>query len=107
MLRLAPQTVSKAVVTHNMVNGSMPSSSSRTGKYMIIYGPSPKDFWKKVDIILEDGESMPKSKIDVEEEIAKILQEEIWKELILETGKTKADLDKEIIDELVKIFKEK
>ena len=35
--------------------------------------------------------------IDVEAELAKILQEEIWKEITATTGKTQKDLDNEII----------
>jgi len=38
--------------------------------------------------------------IDVEAELARILQEEIWKEITAETGKTKQDFDNEIIAEL-------
>jgi len=40
---------------------------------------------------------------DVEAELAKILQEEIWKEITAETGKTQQDLDNEIIAELKQI----
>lgn len=41
--------------------------------------------------------------IDVESELAAILQEEIWREITLETGKTRQDLDNEVIVELVKL----
>lgn len=37
---------------------------------------------------------------DIEAELATILQEEIWKELTKETGKTKQDMDNEIIEAL-------
>ena len=37
---------------------------------------------------------------DVEEEFAKILDEEIWREITLETGRTKQDLDNEIIAQI-------
>ena len=35
--------------------------------------------------------------MDIEQELCKILQEEIWKEITAETGKTQQDLDNEII----------
>ena len=35
--------------------------------------------------------------IDAEAELAKILQEEIWKEITATTGKTQQDLDNEFI----------
>jgi len=43
------------------------------------------------------------NEIDVEAELARILQEEIWKEITAETGETKQDLDNKIIAELVKL----
>ena len=39
-------------------------------------------------------------KIDVEAELAQILDEEVWKEITAETGKTKQDFDNEIIAKL-------
>ena len=47
------------------------------------------------------------NEIDLEEELAKILQEEIWKEITAETGETKQDLDNKIIDEIVKCYTKK
>jgi len=41
--------------------------------------------------------------IDVEEELARVLQEEIWKEITAATGETKQDLDNKIIAEILKI----
>ncbi len=43
---------------------------------------------------------MNNKEIDVEAELARILQEEIWKEITAETGKTQQDLDNEIIAKL-------
>jgi len=43
------------------------------------------------------------NEIDVEAELARILQEEIWKEITAETGETKQDLDNKIIAEIVKL----
>jgi len=36
----------------------------------------------------------------LEDELARILQEEIWKEITAETGQTKADLDNEILESI-------
>lgn len=44
--------------------------------------------------------------VDVEQLLADMLQVEIWKEITADTGKTKEDLDNEIIAELIKIKKE-
>lgn len=41
--------------------------------------------------------------IDVEQELANILQEEIWREITAETGQTKKDLDNAIIAALTSI----
>ena len=43
------------------------------------------------------------NEIDIESELARILQEEIWKEITAETGETKQDLDNKIIAEIVKL----
>ena len=43
------------------------------------------------------------NEIDIEAELARILQEEIWKEITAETGETKQDLDNKIIAEIVKL----
>ena len=40
---------------------------------------------------------------DLEDQLASILQEEIWKEITAETGETKADLDRSIIEQLIKL----
>ena len=37
---------------------------------------------------------------DLEQELADILQEEIWKEITAETGMTRADYDQQIVDKL-------
>jgi hypothetical protein len=47
------------------------------------------------------------SKIDVEAELAKILQEEIWKEITATTGETQADLDSKIIKQIVKLHNDR
>lgn len=47
------------------------------------------------------------SEIDVEAELAKILQEEIWKEITATTGKTQADLDRKIIEQIVKLHNDR
>lgn len=47
------------------------------------------------------------SEIDVEAELAKILQEEIWKEITATTGETQADLDKKIIEQIVKLHNDR
>ena len=47
------------------------------------------------------------SEIDVEAELAKILQEEIWKEITATTGETQADLDRKIIEQIVKLHNDK
>lgn len=56
-----------------------------------------------------NGEShfIDEKNIDVEAELAKILQKEIWKELEKETGKTKKDLDNEIIQKIIDLYKSK
>lgn len=41
--------------------------------------------------------------VDVEGELAKILQEEIWREITDSTGKTQQDLDNKIIDEIIRL----
>jgi len=41
--------------------------------------------------------------IDVEAELVAILQDEIWKEITLETGMTRQDSDNETIAELIKL----
>jgi len=41
--------------------------------------------------------------VDYEAELARILQEEIWREITAETGKTQQDLDNEIIAAIRKI----
>ena len=48
---------------------------------------------------------MSSNNIDVEEELARILQEEIWKELEATTGMTKEMLNQKIIDQMVSIIK--
>jgi cell division protein FtsL len=45
--------------------------------------------------------------VDVEAELYKILHEEIWKEIEVETGMTQEKLDQSIIERIVKIAKEK
>jgi hypothetical protein len=47
------------------------------------------------------------SKIDVEAELAKILQEEIWKEITATTGETQADLDRKIIEQIIKLHNDR
>lgn len=47
------------------------------------------------------------SEIDVEAELAKILQEEIWKEITATTGETQADLDRKIIKQIVKLHNDR
>lgn len=47
------------------------------------------------------------SEIDVEAELAKILQEEIWKEITATTGETQADLDSKIIKQIVKLHNDR
>lgn len=47
------------------------------------------------------------SEIDVEAELAKILQEEIWKEITATTGETQADLDRKIIEQIVKLHNDR
>lgn len=42
--------------------------------------------------------------IDLEAELARILQEEIWKEITSTTGKTQQDLDNEIIAKMLAIL---
>jgi len=44
--------------------------------------------------------------IDVEAELMKLLQDAIWDELEIETGQSKEDYDKQIVEQLVKNFKE-
>lgn len=46
-----------------------------------------------------------KSIIDFEAELARILDEEIWKEITATTGETKADLDNRIIEQLLSLIK--
>lgn len=41
--------------------------------------------------------------IDIEEELARILQEEIWKEITATTGESQQDLDNKILAEILKI----
>ena len=43
------------------------------------------------------------TKQDFDQDLYDLLQEEIWKEVTLSTGKTREDLDREIIEELKKI----
>ena len=47
------------------------------------------------------------SEIDVEAELARILQEEIWKEITATTGETQADLDRKIIEQIVKLHNDR
>lgn len=47
------------------------------------------------------------SEFDVETELAKILQEEIWREITAETGETQQDLDNKVIGEIRKIVESK
>lgn len=47
------------------------------------------------------------SEIDIEAELAKILQEEIWKEITATTGETQADLDRKIIEQIVKLHNDR
>ena len=44
---------------------------------------------------------------DVEAELAKILQEEIWREITAETGETQQDLDIKVIAKIRKIVESK
>ena len=50
---------------------------------------------------------MNNTEFDVETELAKILQEEIWREITAETGETQQDLDNKIIAEIRKIVNSK
>ena len=50
---------------------------------------------------------MDQNQIDVETELARILQEEIWKEITATTGETQADLDRKIIEQIVKLHNDK
>ena len=43
------------------------------------------------------------TKQDFDQDLYDLLQEEIWKEITLSTGKTREDLDREITEELKKI----
>ena len=45
--------------------------------------------------------------LDVEAELAKILQEEIWREIAAETGETQQDLDNKVIAKIRKIVESK
>lgn len=45
--------------------------------------------------------------IDVEAELARILQEEIWSEITATTGETQADLDRKIIEQIVKLHNDR
>ena len=44
---------------------------------------------------------------DVEAELAKILREEIWREITAETGETQQDLDNKVIGKIRKIVESK
>ena len=46
---------------------------------------------------MKNKENKEIKEIDAEAELAKILQEEIWKEITATTGKTQQDLDNEFI----------
>ena len=50
---------------------------------------------------------MDQNQIDVEAEIARILQEEIWKEITATTGEIRADADRKIIEQIVKLHNDK
>jgi hypothetical protein len=50
---------------------------------------------------------MDQNQIDVGTELARILQEEIWKEITATTGETQADLDRKIIEQIVKLHNDK
>ena len=50
---------------------------------------------------------MDQNQIDVETELARILQEVIWKEITATTGETQADLDRKIIEQIVKLHNDK
>jgi hypothetical protein len=50
---------------------------------------------------------MDQNQIDVDTELARILQEEIWKEITATTGETQADLDRKIIEQIVKLHNDK
>ena len=45
--------------------------------------------------------------IDAEAELAKILQEEIWREITATTGETQADLDRKIIEQILKLHNDR
>lgn len=47
------------------------------------------------------------NKDDLEEELARILQEEIWREITAETGKTQNDLDEEMLAAIRQVMKRK
>ena len=50
---------------------------------------------------------MDQNQIDVGTELARILQEEIWKEITATTGETQADLDRKIIEQIVKLHNDR
>ena len=52
-------------------------------------------------------DAMDQNQIDVETELARILDEEIWKEITATTGETKADLDRKIIEQIVKLHNDR
>ena len=52
-------------------------------------------------------DAMDQNQIDVEAELARILDEEIWKEITATTGETQAELDRKIIEQIVKLHNDK